>query len=183
MFKVKRWVLGTATGALVLGAIYGGVFAGRAGAQETRGRKYTPPPETSEIHVTVLRDSSGKPVRNAAVVMHPLKGNKDEGAMEVKTDEDGKVAIDIIPLGYVLRLQIIAPGFQTFGNDYNVDAPAKEITVRLKRPGEQYSIYKSTGTGGDQSSQAKAENKSSKSGNAQPPTQGGDSEQTAAPPQ
>ncbi len=175
MFEMKRhWGFGIAVGAAFIGAL---------GAQESRGRKYTPPPETSEIHVTVVRDTNGKPVRNAAVVMHPLKGTKDEGAMEVKTDEDGKVAIDIIPVGYVLRLQIIAPGFQTFGNDYDVDAPAKEITVRLKRPGEQYSIYKSNGTGGDQSGQAKAENKPSKSGNAQPPTQGGDSEQTAAPPQ
>ena len=178
MLEIKRWVWGTAVGAVFIGA-----FAGQAGAQESRGRKYTPPPETSEIHVTVLRDSNGKPVRQAAVVMHPLKGTKDEGAMEVKTDDDGKVAIDIIPIGYVLRLQIIAPGFQTFGNDYNVDAPAKEITVRLKRPGQQYSIYRSNGTGGDQSSQAKAEDKSTKSGNAQPPAQGGDSEQTAAPPQ
>ncbi len=178
MFAIKRLLVGTAAGAFFVGA-----FVGYAGAQDTRGRKYTPPPETSEIHVTVVRDSNGKPVRNAAVVMHPLKGTKDEGAMEVKTDEDGKVAIDIVPIGDVLRLQIIAPGFQTFGNDYPVDAPAKEITVRLKRPGQQYSIYKSNGIGGDQSSQATAENKSAKSGNAQPPAQGGDSEQTAAPPQ
>jgi len=146
---------------------------GAGHAQESRGRKYVPPPETSEVHVTVVRDTNGKPIRNAAVVMHPLKNGKDQGAMEVKTDEDGKVALDIIPIGDTLRLQIIAPGFQTFGEDYLLDAPAKEITVRLKRPGQQYSLYKATGTGGDQSGQSTAEDKNSKSGNAQPPAEAG----------
>jgi hypothetical protein len=130
-----------------------------------------PPPDTSEIHVTVLRDTNGKPIHNAAVVMHPLKNGKDQGAMEVKTDDDGKIALDIIPIGDVLRLQIIAPGFQTFGEDYPVDAPAKEITVRMKRPGQQYSIYKANGVGGDQKDQTQSQNKDTKSGNAQPPAE------------
>ena len=150
--------------------------------QETRGRKYVPPPETSEIHVTVVRDTNGKPIRNAAVVLHPLnKKGKDEGAMEVKTDEDGKVALDIVPIGDVLRLQIIAPGWQTFGNDYPVDAPVKEITVRLKRPGEQYSIYKSNGVGGEQANQSQVANKDKKQGNAQPPADDAGSAQTGPP--
>jgi hypothetical protein len=151
-------------------------------AQDSRGRKYVPPPDTSEIHVTVVRDTNGKPIRNAAVVLHPLnKKGKDEGAMEVKTDEEGKVALDIIPIGDVLRLQIIAPGWQTFGNDYPVDAPVKDITVRLKRPGEQYSIYKSNGAGGDQANQTKVENKDAKQGNAQPPAEDAGSSQTGPP--
>jgi hypothetical protein len=146
------------------------VAIGSAAGQDNpnRGRKYVPPPETSEIHVTVVRDTTGKPIHNAAVVLHPLKKGKDEGAMEVKTDEDGKVALDIVPIGDVLRLQVIAPGFQTFGEDYPVDAPAKEIVVRMRRPGAQYSIYKAH-TDGDQSSQSTAENKDTKTGNAQPP--------------
>jgi len=38
-------------------------------------------------------------------------------------------------------VQVLAPGFQTFGEDYDVAEPEKEITVRLKRPQKQYSIY------------------------------------------
>jgi hypothetical protein len=52
-----------------------------------------------------------------------------------------------------VRLQIIANGFQTFGNDYLVNADTKEINVRMKRPVAQYSIYKGNATG-DQSGQA-----------------------------
>jgi hypothetical protein len=62
--------------------------------------------------------------------------------MELKTNEDGKTIIDVLPLGDTVRLQIIAKGFQTFGDDYKVDQAQMAIDIRMKRPGEQYSIYK-----------------------------------------
>jgi len=115
-----------------------------ASAQDSsrRGRKYKPPPQTSRIEVTVLKDFNGKPIENAAVVFHPRKGDKDEGYMELKTNEDGKTAIDVIPIGDTVQLQIIARGYQTYGQDYEVDKDHMAIEVRMKRPGEQYSIYK-----------------------------------------
>ncbi|MGI8772573.1 MAG: hypothetical protein ACR2JE_14205 [Acidobacteriaceae bacterium] len=124
-----------------------------AHAQDRRGRKYVPPPATAKIAITVMRESNGKPIRDAAVIFHPIKNGKDEGAMELKTDEDGKTSLDVIPIGATVRLQIIANGFQTFGNDYLVDADTKAITVKMKRPVAQYSIYKGNATG-DQSGQA-----------------------------
>jgi hypothetical protein len=39
-------------------------------------------------------------------------------------------------------LQVIAHGFQTYGEDYKVDKADMGVEIRLKRPGEQYSIYK-----------------------------------------
>jgi hypothetical protein len=107
-----------------------------------RGRKYKPPAPTARIAVTVLREGSGKPVENAAVVFHPMEGEKDTGAMELKTNEDGKAIIDVLPIGDTVRLQIIARGFQTFGQDYKIDKPDMAIEIKMKRPGEQYSIYK-----------------------------------------
>ena len=35
--------------------------------------------------------------------------------MELKTNEDGKTIIDVLPIGDTVRLQIIASGFQTSG--------------------------------------------------------------------
>jgi hypothetical protein len=43
-------------------------------------------------------------------------------------------------------VQVLAPGFQTFGQDYKIDKPELEITVKLKRPGEQYSAGDQAGT-------------------------------------
>jgi hypothetical protein len=35
----------------------------------------------------------------------------------------------------------LASGFQTFGEDYDVDHPNMQFTIKLKRPQDQYSIY------------------------------------------
>ncbi len=96
----------------------------------------------SELRFFVVRDYNGKPVRNAAVVLHPVsrKGKQSRGGLELKTDNEGRTNIDGIPYG-PLRVQVLAPGFQTFGQDYEINKPQLEITVKLKRPGDQYSIY------------------------------------------
>lgn len=96
----------------------------------------------SAASFVVLKDDNGKPVRNAAVVLHPVGKNDKQGksGFELKTDADGKTHFDGIPFG-LLRVQVIAHGFQTFGEDYQINQTNQEITIRLKRPQEQYSIY------------------------------------------
>jgi len=96
----------------------------------------------SSLRFVVLRDSDGKPVKNAQVVLHPVKrkGKQSDDEMELKTDADGKTTVDGIPYG-PLRVQVLAPHFQTFGEDYEVNKAQLEITVKLKHPGDQYSIY------------------------------------------
>jgi hypothetical protein len=58
-------------------------------ASAKRGRKYKSPPPTAKLEVTIVRDTNGKPIENAAVVFHPMQGEKDDGNMELKTNEDG----------------------------------------------------------------------------------------------
>lgn len=96
----------------------------------------------SDLKFVVVKDYNGKPVRNAAVVLHPVnkKGKQARGGLELKTDNEGRTNIDGIPYGPI-RIQVLVPGFQTFGEDYQIDKPELEITVRLKRPGGQYSVY------------------------------------------
>ena len=105
------------------------------------GRKYKVPPPSARIEVTVVRDYNGKPIHDAHVIFHPIEGDKDKGALELKSDEDGKVTIDVIPIGDTVRLQVIADGWQTYGDDYKIDTDSKEILVKMKRPGSQYSLY------------------------------------------
>ncbi len=97
---------------------------------------------TSKLDFLVLKDSNGKPVRNASVVLHPVNshGKQERGGLQLKTDADGKTSFDGAPYGK-LRIQVLAPGFQTFGADYEVNQRSMEITIKLKRPQEQYSIY------------------------------------------
>ena len=97
---------------------------------------------TSWLYFSVIKDDNGKPVRNAAIVLHPvnIKGNQERGGMELKTDPDGKADFDGIPYG-ALRIQVLAHGFQTYGEDYDISKSKTEITIKLKRPQGQFSIY------------------------------------------
>jgi hypothetical protein len=127
-------------------------------AQDTghRGRKYKPPPPTSKIEITVVRDSDSKPIENAAVIFHTVDLEGDKGNMELKTNEDGKSLIDILPIGSTMRLQIIAKGFQTYGQDYKIEQSEMAVTVKMKRPARQYSIYEKH----DESADSKKDDKS-----------------------
>jgi hypothetical protein len=97
---------------------------------------------TSYIDFHVVKDDNGKPVRNAAVIMHEVnpKGKQERGGMELKTDLDGKASFDGVPYG-MLRVQVLAQGFQTYGEDFDVEKTKMEITIKLKRPQGQYSVY------------------------------------------
>jgi hypothetical protein len=104
--------------------------------------KYQDTDEVATLSFVVLKDYNGKPVRNAGIVMHPVAKNdrQEKGGIELKSDPEGKASFIGIPYGK-LRVQVLAPGFQTYGEDFDIEQPKVEITVRLKRPQGQYSIY------------------------------------------
>ncbi len=104
-----------------------------AGAQE----------KTSDLKFLVLKEHNGKPIRNASVILHSVdkSGKQGKGGLQTKTDAEGKAMIPSIPYGK-LRVQVIAHGFQTFGEDYDINQPEQEFVIKLKLPQEQYTIYK-----------------------------------------
>jgi hypothetical protein len=106
-----------------------------------RGRKYKAPPATSHIEVLVTRNYNGKPIANAAVVFHSTLDGRDEGNLEVKTNEDGKAVIDVIPTGSSVDVQVIADGFSTFADTYQVNEAERAIQVKMLKPRAQVSTY------------------------------------------
>jgi hypothetical protein len=99
--------------------------------------------KSTSLEFLVVRDSNGKPVRNAEIVLHPVDKNgrqKSEG-IELKTHEDGKAQINGIPYGK-FRVQVIAPGFRTYGEDFDFQSPNHAITIKLQKPADQVTIYK-----------------------------------------
>ena len=94
------------------------------------------------VNFTVVKEYNGKPLRNASVVLHPVgkDGKQKATGAQLKTDANGKTSYPGIPYGKI-RVQVIASGFQTFGQDYDINKDTHEIEIKLKRPQEQFSIY------------------------------------------
>lgn len=96
----------------------------------------------SNLKFVVLKAHNGKPVRNASVVLHTVdkKGKQSKGGFQLKTDPEGKAVFEGAPYGK-LRVQVLTPGFQTFGEDFDIDQPELEIVIKLKKPQDQVTIY------------------------------------------
>ena len=122
--------------------LYIGVVALIAGTLAQSGLAKKKQVPLANMSFLVVRDENGKPVRNAAVVLHPVDedGKQQRNGLELKTDSEGKASFDGVPYGK-LRIQVLATGFQTYGDDYDIDQPNMDVTVKMKRPAKQYSIY------------------------------------------
>src|SRR3954453_17779617 len=98
-------------------------LAGMAAAGDKKDKKYK---KYSYLHFSVIRAGKKVPVRNASVVLHPVNkdGEQEKGGLELKTDQDGKAEIEGIRYGK-LRVQVVAQGYQTYGDDFEIDQPDK----------------------------------------------------------
>lgn len=96
----------------------------------------------STLNFLVVRADNGKPIRNASIVLHPVAkdGSQKHSGYQLKTDPDGKASFEGAPFGK-LRVQVLIRGFQTYGEDFEIHQSIEEITIKLKRPQGQYSIY------------------------------------------
>jgi hypothetical protein len=108
----------------------------------------------TEIRVEVV-DPKGKPVERASVILDFLTahrqvfklGKREAKHWEMRTNLQGVAKFPTIPQG-TIRVQVIANGFQTFGENVDVDEPEKTVKVNLLAPQKQYSVY---GPGSDSS--------------------------------
>jgi len=98
---------------------------------------------TSHLEFIVVRSNNGKPVRNASVILHPVnkEGKQSSGGYQLKTNNEGKAEFEGIPYGK-LRIQAIAKGLQTYGEDFDISQPSHQFTIKMNPPQDQYSIYK-----------------------------------------
>jgi hypothetical protein len=103
-----------------------------------------PPMTTLRIEVKTLSD---KPVDRASVIVKFIAGRSVvklgktiNTSWQLKTNQDGVAKIPPIPQGKVL-IQVIAKGYQTFGETIEVNEPEKVVEVKLKPPQPQYSAH------------------------------------------
>jgi hypothetical protein len=97
----------------------------------------------SRLRVSVVAADTGKPVANASVYIRFPEGKtfftrKDkEAEMNFKTNQDGSVKVPSVPRGKIL-VQIVAPGWHTYGKWYEIEKDEEEINIRLDKPPRWY---------------------------------------------
>jgi len=107
-----------------------------------KDKKSDEPPE-SKLHITVVSAENNKPVGSASVYIRYPEGKtfftrKDKEAEEnFKTNQDGSVKVPSVPRGKIL-IQVIAPGWHTYGKWYDIDKDEVEIQIKLEKPPHWY---------------------------------------------
>ena len=104
--------------------------------------------EEGTTRLTILvNNENGKPVDRASVVVKFKNGRsvKKFGktirtSWELRTNQEGLVKIPPIPQGDIL-IQVIAKGYQTYGDTLTIEEPTHTVDVKLSRPAKQYSAH------------------------------------------
>jgi len=94
-----------------------------------------------------VKNYNDKPVERASVIVRFVEGRsiaklgkKIITNWELKTNQQGVARIPSIPQGKI-RVQVIAKGYQTFGELFEVNEEEKTIEVKLNAPQPQYSVH------------------------------------------
>jgi len=100
---------------------------------------------TSRLNLKVVSEADKEPVPNAHVVVRFVSGKKffikdKRTSWETKTNRRGLVVLDNVPQG-VVKIQVIAKGYQTYGQEYELSKEKEDLTVLLKAPQGQLSAY------------------------------------------
>jgi hypothetical protein len=94
----------------------------------------------------VVTTRSGRPIDRADVVVRfggrsVIKlGKMVRTTWEMRSSQEGVAEIPDMPKGKV-RIQVIAKGYQTFGDTFDVDEDERTIEIKLNPPQKQYSSH------------------------------------------
>ena len=102
--------------------------------------------ETTRIKVEVTTQG-GKPIERASVIVRFVEGRsiaklgkKIRTTWEMRTNQEGMARMPAIPQGKIM-IQVIAKGYQTFGDTFQIEEPEKTVEIKLNRPQAQYSAH------------------------------------------
>lgn len=107
----------------------------------------TPPPMTRIM--VLVKTQGGHAIVGAGVKVH-WSANKKHPAVrfgkainttfELRTNQEGEAKIPAIPQGNIL-IQVMAKGYQTFGQTFDIDEEDKTVEVTLNPPQQQYTAH------------------------------------------
>jgi hypothetical protein len=100
--------------------------------------------DTTQLRIEV-KTHTGRAIERASVVVNFVEGRsitrlgkKARRTWDTKTSLEGVARIPEVPKGKV-RIQIIAKGYQTFGQIFELQEDEQTIEIKLNPPQPQYS--------------------------------------------
>lgn len=94
----------------------------------------------------MVTTQSGRPVDRASVVVRyggrsiVKLGKMVRTSWEMRSGQDGVAEIPEMPKGKI-QVQVIAKGYQTFGDTFEVTEDERTIAIKLNPPQPQYSAH------------------------------------------
>lgn len=89
----------------------------------------------------------GKPIERASVLVKFVAGRsvrklgkKQITNWQLRTNQQGFVNVPELPQGDI-QIRVIAKGYQTFGETFEITEPEKTVTIKLNPPQPQYSAH------------------------------------------
>ena len=148
--KVIRETLLLAVAALLFccAPVFAGRLVSQAKDKPEPAKSETPAPEKTAkpsgiatLRIEITAGEKDKPVDSASVyVRYPktgMFGREKLPEMDLKTNRDGIVKVPNVPRGKVL-IQVMAPGWRTYGRWYDLDQAEQTIKIKLEKPTRWY---------------------------------------------
>ena len=96
---------------------------------------------TTKLRIEVTAGDEGNPVEGASVYVRYTEGRKLAKDKKIeqnwKTNKEGVIKVPDVPRGKVL-IQVIAQGWKTFGQWYDLDQDEQTVKIRLQKPPHWY---------------------------------------------
>lgn len=103
--------------------------------------------DQTTLTLKVVDEAKDRPVPKASITLNFVAGRKMKVLKKIqrewntKTNNRGVAEFPEIPTGTV-KLQVIATGYQTYGDSFELKEGEQEVIVKLKKPsGKQYSAH------------------------------------------
>jgi uncharacterized GH25 family protein len=104
-------------------------------------------PPMTKLRIEVRKIANDKPVERASVIVRFIEGRsvvklgkQVRTTYQLKTNQEGVAMIPPIPQGKI-QVQVIAKGFQTFGQVFEVAEEEKTLEIKLNDPQPQFSVH------------------------------------------
>ncbi len=93
------------------------------------------------LEVQVTSEKTGQPIDNATVYIKfkrkRLFRRDKRHEWTVKTNREGRAVLPVLPAGEVL-VQIVIPGWKTYGRFHTLRGPKQVLKIKLKKPKKWY---------------------------------------------